>query len=164
MSVRIRNIQSLIDIDARLKKIIKKSAELSLKQESFAYNADINILITDNIGIKELNKKFRNIDKETDVLSFPMSEMENGRINPALLEIDMENGLVQLGDIAISAEMAFAQAADFGHSLEREMAFLTTHGVYHLLGFEHEKDKKTMFEKQESVLGKIGITREQNCK
>jgi probable rRNA maturation factor len=154
----------MIDIDAKLKKIIKKSAELCLKQESFVYTADINILITDNIGIKELNKKFRNIDKETDVLSFPMSEVENGRINPALLEIDMENGLVQLGDIAISAEKAFTQAADFGHSIEREMAFLTTHGVYHLLGFEHEKDKKTMFEKQESVLSTMGINREQNGK
>lgn len=164
MPVRIRNTQKKTVIDANLKRLIKKSAELALKQESFAYTADINILITDNTGIKELNKNFRNIDRETDVLSFPMSEMEKGRINPALLEIDMENGLVQLGDIAISAEKALAQAADFGHSFEREMVFLTTHGVYHLLGFEHEKDKKTMFEKQESILSTMKLTREPNGK
>lgn len=164
MPVRIRNTQSIIDIDANIRRAIKKSAELCLKQESFAYTADINILITDNCGIREFNKKFRNIDKETDVLSFPMSEIEMGKVNPALLEIDIENGLVQLGDIAISAEKASSQALEYGHSLEREMAFLTTHGVFHLLGYEHESDKKTMFEKQESVLSTMGITREKTCK
>lgn len=164
MSVRIRNTQSKIVIDGKVKKIIKKSAELCLKQESFGYSSDINILITDNQGIRELNRKFRNIDKETDVLSFPMSEIEKGIINPALLEIDIESGLVQLGDIAISAEKASSQAVEYGHSLEREMAFLATHGVYHLLGFEHENDKKTMFEKQESVLNTMEITREKSGK
>ncbi|MDD4188906.1 MAG: rRNA maturation RNase YbeY [Eubacteriales bacterium] len=164
MSVRISNDQSKIKIDANLKKIIKKSAELCLKQESFDYKTDINILITDDPGIRELNRKFRNIDKETDVLSFPMSEMKNGKANPALLEIDMENGAVQLGDIAISAEKASSQASEYGHSLEREMAFLATHGVYHLLGFEHDKDRSAMFEKQESVLGSMGIAREKNGK
>ena len=105
--------------------------------------------------IKEINNEFRNINKSTDVLSFPLGE--NG-----VYDINYSNGAKQLGDIVISVEKAVSQAEEYGHSLTREIAFLTVHSVLHLLGYDHvtsEQDEKEMFKKQEEVLSILDIKR-----
>ena len=115
-----------------------------------------NVTFTDNDGIREINKEYRDIDKETDVLSFPMTdEGEEFTVNP-------ETGCKMLGDIVISVEKALAQAEEYGHGFKREIAFLTVHSMLHLLGYDHEKseeEEKEMFGKQEIVLEALGLGR-----
>ena len=110
-----------------------------------------------NEGIRELNKEHRDIDRETDVLSFPLGDDENG------YEVDPDTDAIMLGDIVISLEKAKQQAEEYGHSYRREVAFLLTHSLFHLLGYDHvnsEEEEKEMFGKQDKVLDKLGITRE----
>lgn len=118
--------------------------------------------ICDDEEIHRINKEQRDIDKPTDVLSFPMLFFdENGDIIDS--DYDMDGDFVILGDIVISAERAMEQAEEYGHSFKREMAFLTVHSMLHLLGYDHvtsEEDEKVMFQRQEEILSKIGITRE----
>ena len=120
-------------------------------------NIYINIILTNPQTIKETNKKYRNIDKETDVLSFPMfekDEIENLKNNTDLIpEV--------LGDIMISIERVKKQAKEYEHSFERELSYMLIHGFYHLMGYDHieEEDKKEMREKEEKVLQKLNITR-----
>ena len=130
------------------KTLIKKSCLAVLKAEGFSENAEVSVLLTDSQEVRALNKEFRGKDKTTDVLSFPMDE-----INP-------ENGYVILGDIVINAEMARQQADEYGHSQEREIAFLSIHSMLHLLGYEHENDKegeKIMREKQKKILDSLNL-------
>ena len=120
-------------------------------------NLYINIILTNPKNIKEVNTKYRNIDKETDVLSFPM--FENSEI-----EIMKKNGndiTEALGDIIISIERVKEQAEEYGHSFEREFAYMLVHGFYHLVGYDHmeEEDKKRMREKEEEVLNRLNINR-----
>ena len=134
--------------DQSIKTMIKKSCLAVLKAEGFNENAEVSVLLTDSGEISALNKEFRGKDKTTDVLSFPMNE-----INP-------ENGYVILGDIVINAEMAKKQAEEFGHSEEREIAFLAVHSMLHLLGYEHEdgeEGEKIMREKQREILEVLGL-------
>lgn len=114
--------------------------------------------LTGDIQIQEMNRKFRNIDKATDVLSFPLLIAENGTLEFSDLDRDMETGLIMMGDIVISVEKAMAQAEEYGHSYEREIAFLTCHGMLHLMGYDHEnkEDEGLMLSKQKSVLNKLG--------
>ena len=118
--------------------------------------AEVSITLTDNAYIHELNRQYRNIDRPTDVLSFALNESE---------EPDIENGpdINVLGDIILSVERAEEQAADYGHSLRREIAFLTVHGMLHLLGYDHmeEADRLEMEKEQRFVMEKLGIPREQ---
>ena len=109
------------------------------------------------IKIKNLNKIYRNKDSVTDVLSFPLTGSDGS------VEINQETGAVLLGDIVISLETAVKQASNYGHSLEREIGFLTVHSMLHLLGYDHETsqlDQRIMREKEESVLEKLGISRD----
>ena len=134
--------------DRSVKSLIKKACEAVLKTECFKENAEVSVLITDSVEVQKLNKEFRGKDKTTDVLSFPMNE-----INP-------ENGYLILGDIIINAELVKKQAEDFGHGEQRELAFLTIHSMLHLLGYEHENDKsgeKIMREKQDKILTALGL-------
>ncbi len=114
----------------------------------------INIILTNPKNIREINKKYRNIDKETDVLSFPMFEKE---------EIEKIDGINEdiLGDIVISIERVEEQAKEYGHSFERELSYMIVHGFYHLMGYDHieESDKKIMRQKEETVLKKLKILR-----
>ena len=135
--------------------IISKVITECFKQEKlFKSNYYINIILTNPKKIKEINKKFRNIDKETDVLSFPMFEKE---------EIFKENslGLEVLGDIVISIERVKQQAKEYGHSFERELAYMVVHGFYHIMGEDHmeEHEKKQMREKEEKILKALSIER-----
>lgn len=114
----------------------------------------VNVVLTDSKNIKNINKEHRGIDKETDVLSFPMYEKNE------LENIHSENEDI-LGDMVISIEKVQEQAQEYGHSFERELAYMIVHSFYHLLGYDHmnETDKKEMREKEEFILGKLNIKR-----
>lgn len=120
-------------------------------------NLYINIILTNPENIKRINKQYRNIDKETDVLSFPMfekEELENMKKNGNNIE-------EPLGDIIISIQKVEEQAKEYGHSFERELSYMLVHGFYHLIGYDHmeEDEKKVMREKEENVLNKLNINR-----
>ncbi|MFW5646966.1 MAG: rRNA maturation RNase YbeY [Acetivibrio ethanolgignens] len=140
--------------------------EASLDEEGCPYEAEVNVVLTDNEEIHRVNKEFRNIDRPTDVLSFPMIEYEVPGNFDFLEERDdcfhPESGELLLGDIMISVERALEQAVEYGHSLEREMAFLTVHSVLHLCGYDHmeEEERLIMEEKQRLILDKLRITRD----
>lgn len=139
---------------------LKRVAEAVAEAEECNFDAEISLTITDNAGIREINREYRGIDRATDVLSFPMLEFGDDETDAGF---ETDNGLVMLGDIVISIERAKEQALEFGHSLRRELAFLTAHSMLHLLGWDHVDDPEGeahMIEKQNEVLNKLGITRE----
>ncbi len=141
---------------------IRRCAKAALSEEGITDPCQINILITDDEGIREYNRKFRNIDSATDVLSFPAQELEPGKFDPSLLEKDPETDTLLLGDMVISYERAERQAEEYGHSVARELAYLTVHSVLHLLGYDHmdeETDKPLMRSKEEKILSSINMTR-----
>lgn len=153
------NSQSCVKADAELKNLLKACCEAVLKRFSVGYPCEISITFTDNEGIREINRDNREIDAATDVLSFPMNDMENGAFS-GTPDTD-ENGALILGDIVISLEKAASQAEEYGHSFKREVAFLCVHSMLHLLGFDHmtPADEKQMFALQEKILTEMGITR-----
>lgn len=132
-----------------LNKVLKKCFEIEKLNDKNLY---INIILTNPENIRKMNKEYRNIDKETDVLSFPMFEKE---------ELENRNNLIQdvLGDVVISIDRVKEQAIEYGHSFERELAYMVVHGFYHLMGYDHmeEAEKNIMREKEENVLGKLKI-------
>ena len=114
--------------------------------------------LTGNEQIREVNWQFRNIDKPTDVLSFPLLTAKNGKIDYSDYDKDKQSGSILAGDIIISVDKAIKQAEDYGHSFEREIAFLTCHGMLHLLGYDHEEkdDERLMITRQKEILDKLG--------
>lgn len=130
------------------------------------YPLSVNVLFTDNASIRKINCEERMIDKETDVLSFPMQEYETpadfSLIADDPFAFDPESSELLLGDIVISSEKAVSQAKEYGHSLKREIAFLTAHSMLHLFGFDHmeEEERIQMEQLQEEILKACGITRE----
>ena len=143
---------------------IKRCVEATLDAEGITALCEINILVTDDVGIHGINKAARNIDRPTDVLSFPMFELQPGD-PPSDWEDYMDPGTnaVPLGDMVISLERAEEQAGEFGHSVEREVCYLTVHSVLHLLGYDHMDEgpmKAQMREREEAILGALGITRD----
>jgi len=159
--IYIENGQEKIPVKPEHLELIKETVMQCLTDEGFGIGCEINILLTDDESIQKLNMQYRDIDRPTDVLSFPMAEVEKGKLLSCQGDIDMDEGLLLLGDIIISLETALKQAEDYGHSFEREIAFLTSHGVFHLLGYDHiEKDDEIeMVSKQEAVLEKLGLRR-----
>ncbi len=155
------NITDGSELTGKLKKIITEVCKKCLLKEAFKYKADVGILFTDNKGIRELNRKHRNIDKPTDVLSFPMQDIKKGVMASVPHEYDYTGGNILLGDVVVSIDKIREQAAKYGHSIERETAFLISHGVYHLLGYDHstEDEEAEMAEKQEEVLAAMGLGR-----
>lgn len=133
-----------------MKKVINKAAQLYGLD-----TAEVSVTLTNNEHIREINRNYRNKDAATDVISFALNEGEEPEIIDGP-EINM------LGDIIISIERAMEQAEEYGHSLERELAFLTVHGMMHLLGYDHieEDDRIEMRKEEEYVLGHLGITRD----
>ena len=118
--------------------IIKTCVNAALSAERISVPCEINILVTDDAGIQTVNRVSRNIDKATDVLSFPMFEFAPGNPPSDWTDYqDPDSGLVPLGDMCISLERAVAQAAEFGHSVRREVGYLTIHSMLHLLGYDH---------------------------
>lgn len=129
---------------------VKKFLNFALKHENLG-NVIFNIIFVDNQKIKEINKEYRNIDRETDVISFALEDNKDIEFNFGRL----------LGDIYISIDKVKSQAKEYGHSEKREMLFLTIHGLLHLLGYDHmnKEEEKIMFEKQELILNEYGVTR-----
>lgn len=138
-----------------------------LDMEACPYEAEVSLTLTDDDRIRQMNKEFRDVDRPTDVLSFPMTDFPSPS-DYDYLEQDGEDcfhpetGELMLGDIVISVERAEAQAEEYGHSLRREYAFLIAHSMLHLLGYDHmvPDEAKIMEEKQEAALAALAITRE----
>lgn len=135
--------------------IITKCIEATLKAEQITIPCEINVLVTNNERIQAINAASRNIDAATDVLSFPMFELEAGMPPADWSEyLDPETGRCPLGDMAISLERASAQAQEYGHSLRREIGYLCIHSVLHLLGYDHldEGPQKAQMRKREELI------------
>lgn len=143
--------------DEEFFQMIEKIALLSLEYEDFDTDCEISVSLVDNNEIKDINSRFRNIDSATDVLSFPQLTFEEDEI----CDVN-ENYEIILGDIIISVERAMEQAKEYGHSLKREIAFLTAHSMLHLLGYDHmvKEEEEVMFKKQKEILNIAGIPRE----
>ena len=153
--VIITDKQSNIKLPSGVRLLIRRACNAVLVTEEFGDAAEVNVTLVDDEEIKMMNTQFRNIESATDVLSFPLGEDGNYDTNP-------ENGLKMLGDIVISVERAVKQAESYGHSFQREIAFLTVHSMLHLLGYDHVNggiEQMRMREKEELVLAKLGVLR-----
>lgn len=144
-----------------LKQLLTTTVQTALKTEGFETPSEVSVLLVENDEIRGINREFRAKDSVTDVLSFPMLQMEDGRVLEEPNACDMEGGRVFLGDIVISVPKALEQAQSYGHSPQRELAFLTVHGLLHLLGYDHEKpeQEEVMTAKQERILAELGLPR-----
>lgn len=152
----ITNKQKEIKIPTGTRLLIRRCCHAVLGMEGFDGVAEVSVSFVNNKQIRELNASYRDIDRETDVLSFPMGE--NGRY-----DVNQETGAKILGDIVLSVQKAVEQAENYGHSLNREIAFLTVHSVLHLLGYDHENnglEALRMREKEEAVLARVGLQRD----
>ncbi len=161
-------IESEADFDFDMEEVAKTVAEAALESENCPFESAVSLTVTDNAGIRDLNREFRGIDRETDVLSFPNLEYETPGDFSVADEaesdcFDPDTGELVLGDIVISTEKVKEQAESYGHSRKREFAFLVAHSMFHLCGYDHmtEEEAKVMEEKQEAVLTKLGITRKE---
>lgn len=145
--IYITNDQDKIKTDAKLRGLIKRSINAALKYMKLETEAEVSVTFTDNEKIHILNREYRNVDRETDVLSFPLDESDG-------------DGVTVLGDIVLSLEKCASQAKEYGHSFEREVSFLTVHSVLHLLGYDHvtsKEDEKEMFSLQDEIMKTIRI-------
>jgi len=150
------------DVFENYQSVIEDVVKACIEEENYPQNVEVSISLVDNEQIRKLNSEFRNIDKHTDVLSFPMI---NFKENCSLDDIDIKDCInidtkeIVLGDIIISVEQAKKQAEEFNHSLKREIAFLTAHSMFHLMGYDHmqTQEEKIMIEKQKKVLSELKI-------
>ena len=153
--VIISNQQKAVKIPTGIRMLIRRCCHAVLQLEGFKDSAEISVSFVDNDQIQEMNRQYRNIDAPTDVLSFPLGE--NG-----VYDINKDTGAQMLGDIVISMPHAVEQAERYGHSLQREIGFLTVHSMLHLLGYDHEGgglESVRMREKEETVLTQLGLQR-----
>ena len=155
-----------INLDLPCGEITAEIVRAALEYEACPYEAEVNILLTDNERIREMNREFRGIDRPTDVLSFPMGDYEAPAEFEKLAEqpedyFNPETGELLLGDIVISVEKVKEQAALYGHSERRELAFLTAHSMLHLFGYDHmaDEERRIMEKKQEEILSLKGYLR-----
>lgn len=152
LRVLIENEQDAKLIRWRHQRLIRRAILETLVYEGFGHPAEVSVVLTDSESIRKINSEYRGIDSATDVLSFP--QFDTGEEYP-------ETGYVPLGDIVISVERAENQALVYGHSFERELAFLTVHSTLHLLGYDHvtsDEDDRVMREKQRAVMTVLGLT------
>ena len=150
------NRQDLLPLTYKLKMLVRRAVEATLDYEQYENPIEVSVTFTDNEGIRELNRKFRNTDRATDVLSFPLFDYTGESEEPPVDEL-----VGMLGDIVISLEQAKKQAEEFGHSFEREAAFLTVHSMLHLLGYDHEAGKEEeadMRRRQREILDRMGLS------
>jgi len=161
MNILIDDRQNKID-STHLREIVEEVIKTVLEVEGVVDNVEVSVSFVDNEEIHKLNKYYRGVDRETDVLSFPLVEFEE--IYQELEISDASEPIEQvepIGDIVISLEKALEQSIEYGHSFEREVAYLTAHSMFHLLGYDHEteEEKKVMREKEEIVMNKLNIGR-----
>ena len=165
MTILVENeAKRVLDFD--YEEVIKNVVKRVVDTENCPYEVEVNVLLTNNEEIHEVNRDFRNIDRPTDVLSFPMvdydfpadfslvNESPEGYLNP-------ETDELLLGDIMVSVDKVYSQAEEYGHGIKREFAFLIAHSMLHLLGYDHIEDEEraVMEAKQEAILETVGITR-----
>ena len=152
-----------VDIPEGLTDRMEGVITAALSAEGVNLPCEISVLLTDDEGIHQINREMRGVDRPTDVLSFPMFELEPGVPPEGEEYLDMDSDLCPLGDMCISLERAEEQAGEFGHSVEREICYLTVHSVLHLLGYDHLDEgpmKVQMRAREEAILESLGITRE----
>ena len=156
-----------VDFPFDMQEVLQKIMDAVMEMEHCPYETAVNLLLTDSDGIREYNREYRNLDQETDVLSFPnisfdkegdFSVVEEGEAD----YFDLDSGELLLGDIILSAGRVNAQAQEYGHSPLREFAFLTAHSMFHLCGYDHmtPEEAAVMERKQEEVLKQLHITRD----
>lgn len=156
LKIYIRNNRRELTVPKAMRLLVRKCCHAVLDHEKFTDDAEVSVSFVSDNEIRLLNRNYRDKDKSTDVLSFPLGE--NG-----VYDSNPETGAKLLGDIVISIETAVRQAFAYGHSIEREVGFLTVHSMLHLLGYDHEtspEDAKIMREKEEKILLGMGISRE----
>ena len=135
--------------------LIKKAAAMALRAEGVE-QAIISVMLTDDEGIRSVNREFRGVDRATDVLSFPLNELTPGEFDPEVCDRDPDSGCVLLGDMMISVPRCQAQGEEFGHGYAREIQYLTVHSVLHLLGYDHVDEgerKRQMREREKLIMG-----------
>ena len=145
----------------RTRSLIRKAIRTALEQEGMTLPCEISVLLTNDEGIHRTNLEMRQVDRPTDVLSFPMFDLQPGE-HPDELDADPASGLIPLGDMVISMERVEAQAAEFGHARKRELAYLVVHSVLHLLGYDHLDEgamKAQMRGREEAIMEVLGIGR-----
>lgn len=156
VKVMISNEQKKVKVPTGIRLLIRRCCHAVLELEGFDGSAEVSVTFVDNERIHELNNQYRGIDRETDVLSFPLGE--NG-----VYDVNLDTGAKMLGDIVISVEKAVEQADLYNHPIQREIGFLTVHSMLHLLGYDHEAgglEEVHMREKEETVLTQIGWKRD----
>ena len=149
------------DLPAGMEEQIETAILAVLDAEGVDVPCEIDVLVTDDEGIRQVNRGMRGVDAATDVLSFPMFELTPGD-KPGREDADPESGLVPLGDMCISLERARAQGEEFGHGLKRELCYLAVHSVLHLLGFDHLDEgpmKAQMRAREEGIMERLGLQR-----
>ncbi|EHL17973.2 metalloprotein, YbeY/UPF0054family [Peptoanaerobacter stomatis] len=149
--------QDKIQVSDELMESINKVIEACEEEEKIGFDNEISLTFTDNIGIRQINKDYRDIDKETDVLSFPMYDIDELEEE----KMSQDKHIKPLGDIVVSLEKAKEQAEEYGHSFEREVCYLVCHSMFHLMGYDHmeEEEKEIMREKEKKVMKKLNISR-----
>ena len=165
--IYVDNRQNKIEVNEKLIEKLTKVIEFALKEEEVDIKCEISLLFVDNNEIKEINNSTRAINRETDVLSFPMLEYKEKKVfkemykNYKFSQCDFDGDELVLGDIVLSLEKALEQSEEFNHSYEREASYLVVHSVLHLLGYDHMEDeeKKIMRSREEEILNKLNIIR-----
>ena len=150
-----------LSLDARgFRSVIRRAFRTALAAEGVDVPCQIDVLITDDEGIRRINREHRSLDRATDVLSFPMQQLEPGAFAPDMRETDPETGLLMLGSMAVSAERIREQARTFGHSPEHELAYLSVHSCLHQLGYDHLEEgpqKAQMRKREKEIMAIIGL-------
>ncbi|MFW2491397.1 rRNA maturation RNase YbeY [Clostridium chromiireducens] len=165
--IYVDNRQEKLEVKDSLVDQLKKVIEFTLKEEEVNIECEISLVFVDNDEIKQINNDTRRINKETDVLSFPMLEYEEQKVFKEMYkdykfsQSDFDGDELVLGDVVLSLEKALEQSKEFNHSFEREASYLVVHSILHLLGYDHMEDdeKKIMRSREEEILNKLNIPR-----
>ena len=141
--------------------LLRRVIPAALEAEGVSFPCEVDVLLTDDDGIHEINREMRQVDRPTDVLSFPEFELTPGQL-PGPEDADPGTGLIPLGDMVLSMERVAAQAREYGHSKRRELSYLVTHSVLHLLGYDHLDEgpmKAQMRAREEAIMALLGLER-----
>ncbi|MGI6013855.1 MAG: rRNA maturation RNase YbeY [Oscillospiraceae bacterium] len=144
----------------RAESLIRHAIRATLAAEGVKVPCCVNVLLTDDEGIHQINREFREVDRATDVLSFPQNECVPGAFDATRMERDPQSGCILLGDMVLSLERAAAQGEEFGHGIEREIGYLTVHSILHLLGYDHMDEgpmKRQMRAREEAICDRLGL-------
>ena len=148
---------------SQAEKLIRRAAKAALKLEGVEEDCIVNVMLTDDAGIRAVNREQRGVDAPTDVLSFPMNELTEGDFDPSVCEYDYSTEKLLLGDMVLNLERCAAQGEEYGHGFDRELSYLTVHSVLHLLGYDHVDEgerKRRMRAREEAVMERLDLRRD----